>query len=393
MSHECDRVDCLEECDVELELEPVESVKPFKTYTCDTLHFTEGVTHCPLMAQTMKAYDDASFGKAPKCSSSCHSCRTMHLVSKSLHNSRLVYSTTPSSEAHNVQFELQTQHADTVLRLQLGEVASYVDDALYTVALYAESTADVPFEPSDATLTVLDAVLSRVQSVSSDYVKVDAIIAKEAGFIGVTGKRQRVNRGTTYDEAQVKVPTRKKQTASLTEPHKPVLKPVEEHETVLQPVETHETVLKPVEEHETVLTPRSHPVEWLAASQAAQVHAREELDRTTQTKTHAQGSAPRESYPALQAQPKPTPVPAAVAATELREKAKVAKAKQLAADTSKDADVVFVRETVRRGRAFRGEFPASDGSAPRGYSARDIAADTARADAQRKVWVKKEPSQ
>ena len=383
MSHECDRVDCLEECDVELELEPVESVKPFKTYTCDTLHFTEGVTHCPLMAQTMKAYDDASFGKAPKCSSSCHSCRTLHLVSKSLHNSRLVYSTTPSSEAHNVQFELQTQHADSVLRLQLGEVASYVDDALYTVALYAESTADVPFEPSDATLTVLDAVLSRVQSVSSDYVKVDAIIAKEAGFIGVTGKRQRVNRGTTYDEAQVKVSTRKKQTASLTEPHKPVLKPVE----------THETVLKPVEEHETVLTPRSHPVEWLAASQAAQVHAREELDRTTQTKTHAQGSAPRESYPALQAQPKPTPVPAAVAATELREKAKVAKAKQLAADTSKDADVVFVRETVRRGRAFRGEFPASDGSAPRGYSARDIAADMARADAQRKAWVKKEPSQ
>ena len=383
MSHECDRVDCLEECDVELELEPVESVKPFKTYTCDTLHFTEGVTHCPLMAQTMKAYDDASFGKAPKCSSSCHSCRTLHLVSKSLHNSRLVYSTTPSSEAHNVQFELQTQHADSVLRLQLGEVASYVDDALYTVALYAESTADVPFEPSEATLTVLDAVLSRVQSVSSDYVKVDAIIAKEAGFIGVTGKRQRVNRGTTYDEAQVKVSTRKKQTASLTEPHKPVLKPVE----------THETVLKPVEEHETVLTPRSHPVEWLAASQAAQVHAREELDRTTQTKTHAQGSAPRESYPALQAQPKPTPVPAAVAATELREKAKVAKAKQLAADTSKDADVVFVRETVRRGRAFRGEFPASDGSAPRGYSARDIAADMARADAQRKAWVKKEPSQ
>ena len=383
MSRECDRVDCLEECDDELELEPVESVKPFKTYTCDTLHFTEGVTHCPLMAQTMKAYDDASFGKAPKCSSSCHSCRTMHLVSKSLHNSRLVYSTTSSSEAHNVQFELQTQHADTVLRLQLGEVASYVDDALYTVALYAESTADVPFEPSEATLTVLDAVLSRVQSVSSDYVKVDAIIAKEAGFIGVTGKRQRVNRGTTYDEAQVKVPTRKKQTASLTEPHKPVLKPVE----------THETVLKPVEEHETVLTPRSHPVEWLAASQAAQVHAREELDRTTQTKTHAQGSAPRESYPALQAQPKPTPVPAAVAATELREKAKVAKAKQLAADTSKDADVVFVRETVRRGRAFRGEFPASDGSAPRGYSARDIAADKARADAQRKAWVKKEPSQ
>ena len=386
MSHECDRVDCLEECDVELELEPVESVKPFKTYTCDTLHFTEGVTHCPLMAQTMKAYDDASFGRAPKCSSSCHSCRTLHLVSKSLHNSRLVYSTTPSSEAHNVQFELQTQHADTVLRLQLGEVASYVDDALYTVALYAESTADVPFEPSEATLTVLDAVLSRVQSVSSDYVKVDAIIAKEAGFIGVTGKRQRVNRGTTYDEAQVKVPTRKKQTASLTEPHKPVLKPVE----------THETVLKPVEEHETVLTPRSHPVEWLAASQAAQVHAREELDRTTQTKTHAQGSAPRESYPALQAQPKPTPVPAAVAATELREKAKVAKAKQHAADTSKDADVVFVRETVRRGRAFRGEFPASDqpNSAPRGYSAREVAADKARADAQRKAWViKKEPSQ
>ena len=385
MSHECDRVDCLEECDVELELEPVESVKPFKTYTCDTLHFTEGVTHCPLMAQTMKAYDDASFGKAPKCSSSCHSCRTMHLVSKSLHNSRLVYSTTSSSEAHNVQFELQTQHADSVLRLQLGEVASYVDDALYTVALYAESTADVPFEPSDATLTVLDAVLSRVQSVSSDYVKVDAIIAKEAGFIGVTGKRQRVNRGTAYDEAQAKVPTRKKQTASLTEPHKPVLKPVE----------THETVLKPVEEHETVLTPRSHPVEWLAASQAAQVHAREELDRTTQTKTHAQGSAPRESYPALQAQPKPTPVPAAVAATELREKAKVAKAKQLAADTSKDADVVFVRETVRRGRAFRGKFPASDqpNSAPRGYSAREVAADKARADAQRKAWVKKEPSQ
>ena len=385
MSYECDRVDCLEECDVELELEPVESVKPFKTYTCDTLHFTEGVTHCPLMAQTMKAYDDASFGKAPKCSSSCHSCRTMHLVSKSLHNSRLVYSTTSSSEAHNVQFELQTQHADSVLRLQLGEVASYVDDALYTVALYAESTADVPFEPSDATLTVLDAVLSRVQSVSSDYVKVDAIIAKEAGFIGVTGKRQRVNRGTTYDEAQVKVPTRKKQTASLTEPHKPVLKPVE----------THETVLKPVEEHETVLTPRSHPVEWLAASQAAQVHAREELDRTTQTKINAQGSAPRESYPALQAQPKPTPVPAAVAATELREKAKVAKAKQLAADTSKDADVVFVRETVRRGRAFRGEFPASDqpNSAPRGYSAREVAADKARADAQRKAWVKKEPSQ
>ena len=385
MSYECDRVDCLEECDDELELEPVESVKPFKTYTCDTLHFTEGVTHCPLMAQTMKAYDDASFGKAPKCSSSCHSCRTMHLVSKSLHNSRLVYSTTSSSEAHNVQFELQTQHADSVLRLQLGEVASYVDDALYTVALYAESTADVPFEPSDATLTVLDAVLSRVQSVSSDYVKVDAIIAKEAGFIGVTGKRQRVNRGTTYDEAQVKVPTRKKQTASLTEPHKPVLKPVE----------THETVLKPVEEHETVLTPRSHPVEWLAASQAAQVHAREELDRTTQTKINAQGSAPRESYPALQAQPKPTPVPAAVAATELREKAKVAKAKQLAADTSKDADVVFVRETVRRGRAFRGEFPASDqpNSAPRGYSAREVAADKARADAQRKAWVKKEPSQ
>ena len=393
MDKECDTVDCIDDGaegeldDGELVPQPVEPVKPVKTYVCDFVHYTEGITECPLMARTMKGYDDKSFDKAPKCSASCHSCRTIHLLSKSLHNSRLEFCTT-APDTHSVQFELKTQH-DVNLRLQLGENP-------HTVAMFV--AVDVPFVPSDATMAVLDGVLSRMQNISSDYMKVDATIAKEVGFVGITGKRPRGPRGTTYDEANSKAPTRKKLAAALTEPHGADLKPAEKRGTTLKPakLEEHATTLKPaeLEQHEAVLTPRWRKCQDNAdAEMAAQVQARDELERT---KTIADGSAPGDSYPALQPQPKPAPVPAAVGVAELREKAKAAKAQKLSADKSQEADeVTVVRETVRKGRGFRSEFTASDkpNSAPHGYSARELAADKARADAQQKIWVvKKEPT-
>ena len=66
--------------------------------------------------------------------------------------------------------------------------------------MFAESAADEAYVPSDATLSVVDAVLSRHQYASQNFWKVDTVLAHDVG-LNPASKRVRGKRGTSLEPA------------------------------------------------------------------------------------------------------------------------------------------------------------------------------------------------